>query len=134
VPFALPPVVEQRRIAAILDKADEIRRKYEQSIAYIDQLLRVVFWEVSSKYKRELIDTTFGDLAASGKNTFSNGPFGNDLLTSELTSEGVPVVYIRDIRDGRYDRVSSVFVTEDKAKELRACSVEKGDVPDRKSG
>jgi len=38
--------IEQRRIASILDKADEIRRKRQQAIALTDQLLRSTFLEM----------------------------------------------------------------------------------------
>lgn len=39
----LPPLPEQKRIAAILDKADAIRRKRQDSIALADTFLRSVF-------------------------------------------------------------------------------------------
>lgn len=39
----LPPLEEQKRIAAILDKADEIRSKRQHAIEVADELLRSVF-------------------------------------------------------------------------------------------
>ncbi|WP_130472211.1 restriction endonuclease subunit S [Candidatus Magnetaquicoccus inordinatus] len=42
----LPPLPEQKRIAAILDKADAIRRKRRQALALADQFLRSVFLEM----------------------------------------------------------------------------------------
>ncbi|HAU2307377.1 TPA: restriction endonuclease subunit S [Legionella pneumophila] len=39
----LPPLEEQKRIAAILDKADAVRRKRQQAIELCEQLLRSVF-------------------------------------------------------------------------------------------
>ena len=42
----LPFLEEQKRIAAILDKADAIRRKRQQAIDLTDQLLRSVFLEL----------------------------------------------------------------------------------------
>ncbi|EHR40709.1 restriction endonuclease subunit S [Alishewanella jeotgali] len=45
-PMILPPVAEQKRIAAILDKADAIRRKRQQAIQLADDFLRAVFLEM----------------------------------------------------------------------------------------
>lgn len=42
----LPPLKEQKRIAAILDKADALRRKRQQAIDLTDQLLRSIFLEM----------------------------------------------------------------------------------------
>ncbi|UWZ98812.1 restriction endonuclease subunit S [Vibrio splendidus] len=42
----LPPLAEQKRIAAILDKADAIRQKRKQAIDLADEFLRSVFWDM----------------------------------------------------------------------------------------
>lgn len=42
----LPPLPEQKRIAAILDKADAIRRKRQQAIQLADEFLRAVFLDM----------------------------------------------------------------------------------------
>ena len=42
----LPPLPEQKRIAAILNKADAIRRKRQHAIQLADQFLRAVFLEM----------------------------------------------------------------------------------------
>ena len=42
----LPPQKEQKRIAAILDKADSLRRKRQQAIQLADQFLRAVFLDM----------------------------------------------------------------------------------------
>jgi len=42
----IPPLEEQRRIAAILDKADEIRKKRREAIALADEYLRSAFLDM----------------------------------------------------------------------------------------
>jgi len=43
IKIPLPPLAEQRRIAAILDKADAIRRKQQQAIDLCDHFLKALF-------------------------------------------------------------------------------------------
>lgn len=74
------------------------------------------------------------DLVTSHRHSFVNGPFGSDLLTSELTYEGVPVVYIRDIKESGYIRISEWCVTKEKATQLSFCNVLPGDLVVAKVG
>ena len=46
IEIPLPPLAEQKRIAAILDKADAIRRKRQQAIELADEFLRSVFLDM----------------------------------------------------------------------------------------
>lgn len=45
-PAALPPLPEQRRIAAILDEADALRRTRREALGLLDELLRSTFLEM----------------------------------------------------------------------------------------
>jgi type I restriction enzyme S subunit len=46
MPIPLPPLPEQRRIAAILDRADAVRRKRERTLDLADQFLRSAFLDM----------------------------------------------------------------------------------------
>jgi type I restriction enzyme S subunit len=46
MPIPLPPLPEQRRIAAILDKADAVRHKRQQTLDLADQFLRSAFLDM----------------------------------------------------------------------------------------
>ncbi len=63
-----------------------------------------------------------------GAKNIVNGPFGSDLLTSELRKEGVPVLYCQDIKPGYFSRISQSNVTQIKAAQLSFCNVRKGDI------
>lgn len=56
IKIPLPPLEEQKRIAAILDKADAIRRKRQQAIQLADDFIRSVFLDM------------FGDPVTNSKN------------------------------------------------------------------
>lgn len=128
IKIPVPPIAEQRRIAAILDKADAIRRKRKQAIQYTEELLRATFLEFMKEVSDVCQKKSLKEITLNERNSFVNGPFGSNLLTSELQSEGVPVVYIRDIREGVYKRVSEAYVAPEKAEELNTCNVVPGDV------
>jgi type I restriction enzyme S subunit len=82
----LPPLKEQKRIAAILDKADNLRLKRHQAIQLADEFLRAVFLDM------------FGDPVTNPKgwktSSLSNhGSFKNGLNFSKGES-GVSVNYL----------------------------------------
>ena len=68
------------------------------------------------------------ELATEDPSSFTNGPFGSDLLTSEFHDSGVPVVYIRDLNIDGYRHVSSNYITDQKAESLSRFSVNPGDI------
>ncbi len=83
----LPSLSEQKRIAAILDKADRLRRtrRYAQQLS--DTFLQSVFVEMfcrgpASLWAIEEVES----LAKNGSNSIRTGPFGSQLLHSECES------------------------------------------------
>ncbi len=69
IPVTLPPLAEQKRIAAILDKADAIRRKRQQSIKLADDFLRATFLDMFGDpvtnpkgWKVKIIDSLVEDI------------------------------------------------------------------------
>ncbi|MFD0589414.1 restriction endonuclease subunit S [Paenibacillus sp. GCM10027627] len=130
IQFDLPAYEDQIRIATVLTRVERLIAKRKESIKALDKFLKSTFVEmfrdVISRHGKPYI---FDDLKADGKGTFSNGPFGSDLLTSELNSEnGIPVIYIRDIKNGYLEWKSNVFVTPQKASSLPNCHIIPGDL------
>lgn len=94
----LPPLDEQRRIAAILDKADALRQKRKRAIALLDSMTQAIFLEMfgdpienAKKYPvRPLIDLV------DSKRGISYGV----VQRGDDNEDGVSVLRIKDIVSG----------------------------------
>lgn len=127
LPFPRIPRTEQRRIAAILDKADGIRRKREQALSLADDFLQSVFLEM------------FGDPAENPHgfpveplvnitSKFSDGPFGSNLKSEHYTDGGIRVVRLQNIGVGAFVDRDRAFISEDHFKSLKKHECIPGDV------
>lgn len=93
----LPPLDEQKRIAAILDKADAIRRKRQQAIQLADDFLRSVFLDMFGDPMVNPMGWTIKPLSELiDKNDRLN--YGV-VQPGEATENGVPLVRSGDLYD-----------------------------------
>lgn len=118
----LPPLAEQKRIAAILDKADAIRRKRQQAIQLADDFLRAVFLDmfgdpVTNPKGWEL--RKLGDLCDVGSS--------KRVFVEEFVESGIP--FYRGTEVGKLGNgeeiVPSLFISEKHYQKLK----EHGGVP-----
>ena len=126
----LPPLPEQRRIAAILDKADAVRRKRQETIRLTEEFLRSVFldmfgdpvtnpkgWEVG----------VLGEVVHSAK----DGPH----ISPKYSEEGVPFLSTRHIKPGRIAWEDLKYLSQEEAEiQWKKCKPEKGDILYTKGG
>lgn len=123
----LPPLTEQKRIAAILDKADSLRRKNQQAIHLADQFLRAMFlelfgdpvtnpkgWEV--KPLGEITEFENGDRS-------SNYPSGDDIKNT-----GILFLNTKNIVDGKITFKDTAFITQEKFDSLGRGKLQKDDL------
>lgn len=73
-------------------------------------------------------------IASDERYSLSIGPFGSNLKVPDYRDEGVPLVFVRNIRSGNYGGAYTKYVSEEKAEELTAHSVMAGDVLVTKMG
>lgn len=119
----LPPLPEQKRIAAILDKADAIRRKRQQAIKLADDFLRATFldmfgdpvtnpkgWEV--KHLSKLCDVRDGT---------HDSP--------KYIQSGYPLVTSKNVKDGYLDFSDVNLISEEDYLQInKRSAVKKGDI------
>lgn len=120
----LPPLAEQRRIASILDQADELRQKRQQAIEKLDQLLQATFIEM------------FGDPVSNPKG-WEKETIGN--LTTFITSgsrgwaqyyadSGSKFIRIQNLVKGDLDMSDCAYVNAPDSAEAKRTLVQAGDV------
>lgn len=119
----LPAPADQERIAAVLDKADGIRRKRQESLRLLDELLRSAFLEMfGNPVKNEMgwrteklrhIASVHGGLQVTSRRIVNN--------------REVPYLRVANVQRGWIDlgEVKGLRVTDDEAKRAR---LEPGDV------
>ncbi|TMO96527.1 restriction endonuclease [Pseudoalteromonas sp. S3260] len=122
----LPPLDEQKRIAAILDKADAIRRKRKQAIQLADDFLRSVFLDM------------FGDPVSNPKG-WKKKPLKE--LTLKLGSgstprggkeayleEGISLIRSLNVHDNKFVHKDLAFISDTQADKLKNVVIEKDDL------
>jgi len=125
----LPPLPEQRRIAAILDKADAVRRKRQHTLDLADQFLRSAFLDLFGD--PSLHAATIGELLEDGILLLhKDGNHGSQYpRAEEFGDAGIPFLTARSITDsGTIDDAHVQRLVEEKARQLKIGWLEEGDV------
>ncbi len=126
IEIPLPPLDEQRRIAAILDRAEELRAKRRAAIALLDQLPQAIFLE------------TFGDPSTNPRG-WPTKPL-KDITTkigsgstptggeSAYKSSGIALIRSMNIHDGLFLPKGLAYIDETQAAKLSNVTVAPDDV------
>ncbi len=126
IPVPLPPLEQQKRIAAILGQADDLRRKRRLAIEKLKNLPQAIFREM------------FNPLIARGDRGFFK-PLKE--LTSKIGSgatptggesayltEGITLIRSMNVRDGYFAYEGLAFLSQEQAAKLDIVAVEGKDV------
>jgi type I restriction enzyme S subunit len=127
IKIPLPPLEEQRRIAAILDKCNEIqvadRKRRETLGRFQASYFRYLFGEPSKATENWSLKTI-----ASCCKSIQTGPFGSLLHQSDYIQGGIPILNPKHIVNGVVSCGENETITGDKAEELSGYRLEEGDV------
>ena len=121
----LPPVEDQRRIAAILDAADVLRVKRLQAIAKFDSLTQAVFIDMFGDPVTNPLEWRDDQVLADIADVRSGITKGRKTGSARLTS--VPYLAVVNVQDGhiRLDPIKSIDAT---AAEIEKYAVHRGDI------
>lgn len=103
--ISLPPLAEQKRIAAILDKATAIKAKREKAIAKLDELAQSRYAEMFGNHPNS-VETTLGECLRLIN--------GRAYLQHELLDEGTPIIRIQNLNGGNRWYYSNLDLPYDK--------------------
>ena len=122
---------EQCHIAAILDKADGIRRKRTYQLGIISDFLRSAYVHTIGRLNSSHGDwepLTIEALAEQRKGAIRSGPFGSALRHGEFVDDGVAVLGIDNAVRNKFVWAERRFILRSKYEELRRYKVFPGDV------
>lgn len=146
----LKDAVEGRLVPTEAELARRDGRKFETGEQLLQRILetRRKVWKGKRNYREPVVPeitdlpemptgwawASPDQLSASEPYSLAIGPFGSSLKVSDYTTEGVPLVFVRNIRAVSFGGPDTVCVTPDKAEELKAHIVEAGDILVTKMG
>jgi type I restriction enzyme S subunit len=118
----LPPLPEQRRIAAILDQADALRHLRRQSLSRLSDLGQAIFAEMFGNGSDDLLQSVqLTDVALK----VTDG----EHLTPRRSKSGYRLLSARNVRDGFIDFDNVDYVDELEFQRIaKRCLPRKGDV------
>jgi type I restriction enzyme S subunit len=123
----LPPLEGQRRIAAILDKTNEINRFRECYQALCRDLELSIFYKEFGSPGANPFGWPTIPLAEMAE-IFSDGPFGSNLKSSHYVESGIRVVRLQNIGIGAFLDYDQAFIEPSHYETIKKHSCLPGDV------
>ncbi|MCB9294900.1 MAG: restriction endonuclease subunit S [Lewinellaceae bacterium] len=121
----LPPLPTQRRIAAILDKADALRRKDRELLGQYDELVQAVFLEMFGNLFQDSHGVVKKKKLYEVSDTVSGVTKGRKLNGKKLFE--VPYMRVANVQDGYID-LSEIKTIEVPMSDIEKYRLQKGDV------
>lgn len=125
VQVPVPPLTEQKRIAAILDKADSLRRLFRYALELSDTFLQSTFLQMFGDPATNLMGWSEYCVA-----DISTKVTDGEHATPERTEAGVKLLSARNVKNGYLDYEAGLdFIPEKEYQRIRKrCDPRRGDV------
>ena len=129
LPIYLPPLEEQKKIAAILDAADNYRQKTKALIDKYNQLTQSLFLDMFGDpvtNPRDWNLVTLPDIVKKDKHSLKRGPFGGALKKEIFVEDGFKV-YEQGNAIAKSTEVGRYHIDESKFREMSPFQIKPGD-------
>lgn len=137
-PIPIPPIDEQKRIVARieelfsqLDAGVETLKKTKAQLAVYRQAVLKEAFDSATEDCRML---PIAEILTKTRKGMSTGPFGTMIKKSDHKTSGVPMLGIENIGKGQFIDGNKIYVTPEKAEELKAFTLKAGDIIISRSG
>ena len=127
----IPLLSEQRRIAALLDRSDHLRRTRRYAAQLSDTFLQTVFVRMFGEPVRNPMrwdENELGDVAAKQKFAIVDGPFGSHLKAEEYSNIGVRVIRVNNIKPNAFNFTDVRYVSVEKYETIKRSTVRPNDI------
>jgi len=71
---------------------------------------------------------TIDEIKSDKPYSYTGGPFGSDLKSSDYVKEGIRIIQLQNIGDGKFMNSYKIFTTKGKANQLLACNIYPNDI------
>lgn len=126
IEIPIPPIAEQRRIAAILDQADALRAKRREALAKLDELKQSIFIEMFGDPVR---NSAAWQIVRLGDHVSKLGsgstPTGGDAAYKE---SGISLIRSLNVHDGAFTYKNLAHIDDQQAAKLANVSVAENDI------
>ena len=131
----VPPLPEQRAIAEALSDVDGLLGGLDRLIAKKRDLKQAAMQQLLTGQTRlpgfhgEWVSVRLGDVADPTRSwSFTGGPFGSNLKSSDYTESGVRIIQLQNIGDGEFKTDYEIYTSVQKADELLSCNIYPGEI------
>ena len=134
----IPPLPEQERIVARIEElfsqldagVETLKKTKAQLAVYRQAVLKEAFNSAEVDCKM----LSIAEILTKTRKGMSTGPFGTMIKKSDHKATGVPMLGIENIGRGQFVDGNKIYVTAEKAEELKAFSLKAGDIIISRSG
>lgn len=135
---SIPPIPEQERIVARIEElfsqldagVETLKKTKAQLAVYRQAVLKEAFNSAEVDCKMLPI----AEILTKTRKGMSTGPFGTMIKKSDHKATGVPMLGIENIGRGQFVDGNKIYVTAEKAEELKAFCLKAGDIIISRSG